>query len=128
MPLAKRDLGKLGIRDVDQLENPLRPGIRVEAKVALRKDDDGNEYNRLRSFRVIGMDDDPTLDPDFSPKPTNGNDQIGLNIEGAGAAVEAESARANDHHAEGDDAEGGQQGLIHAPPETPNEKGGLPDA
>ncbi len=67
MPMAKRDLGKLGITDVDQLEQPLPMGIRCSVKLALRRDDDGTEYNRVRGFEVIGIDDDPTADDDFAP-------------------------------------------------------------
>lgn len=56
LPRAKRDLGKLGVTAIEQLERPLPPGIRCRVKLALRKDDDGNEYNRVRSFEVIGID------------------------------------------------------------------------
>lgn len=57
MPMAKRDLGKLGITNIEQLEQPLKGLIRVEAKVALRRDDDGNEFNRLQNFKVLGIDE-----------------------------------------------------------------------
>ena len=56
MPMAKRDLGKLGVKSLEQLDSPLPPGIRCKCKLALRRDDDGNEYNRLRSFEVVGID------------------------------------------------------------------------
>lgn len=65
LPMAKRDLGKLGISALEQLERPLPPGIRAKCKVALRKDDDGTEYNRVRSFDVLGID--PVDDADFAP-------------------------------------------------------------
>ena len=65
MPQTKRDLGKLGITSLDQLERPLPPGIRCKVRVVIRKDDDGNEHNRVRSFEVIGIDT-PKADP-FSP-------------------------------------------------------------
>ena len=67
LPMAKRDLGKLGIASPEQLDRPLPPGIRVKARVALRRDDDGTEYNRVRSFEVVGIDADPTSDADFAP-------------------------------------------------------------
>ncbi len=57
LPMAKRDLGKLGVTALDQLERPLPPGIRCKVKLALRKDDDGTEYNRVRSFEVIEIDE-----------------------------------------------------------------------
>ncbi len=66
MAMTKRDLGKLGVTSIDQLEQPLPQGIRVKAKLALRRDDDGTEYNRVRSFEVLGIDE-PEKDP-FAPK------------------------------------------------------------
>ncbi len=56
LPMAKRDLGKLGVENLEQLENPLPPGIRCKVKLAMRKDDDGAEYNRVRRFEVWGID------------------------------------------------------------------------
>ncbi len=56
MPMAKRDLAKIGVTTLEQLEQPLPQGIRCKVKLALRKDDDGTEYNRVRSFEVIGID------------------------------------------------------------------------
>ncbi len=37
LPMAKRDLEKLGVESLEQLERPLPDGIVVAAKVALRK-------------------------------------------------------------------------------------------
>ena len=51
LPMAKRDLAKLGVTALEQLERPLPPGIRCKVKLALRKDDDGTEYNRVTIFR-----------------------------------------------------------------------------
>lgn len=65
LPQAKRDLGKLGVADLSQLEQPLPRFIRVKAKVVLRRDDDGTEYNRVRRFDVIGLDE-PEQD-EFAP-------------------------------------------------------------
>lgn len=65
LPLAKRDLAKLGITSLDQLERPLPQGIRCEIKVALRKDDAGIEFNRVRSFTVLGID--PVEEDAFAP-------------------------------------------------------------
>ena len=71
LPMAKRDLAKLGVTALEQLERPLPPGIRCKAKVTLRKNDDGAEYNRLRSFDVIGIDEpeQDTFAPADAPKP-----------------------------------------------------------
>ena len=65
LPHAKRLLGKLGITSLDQLERPLPPGIRCKVRVVIRKGDDGNEHNRVRSFEVVGIDT-PKADP-FAP-------------------------------------------------------------
>jgi hypothetical protein len=65
LPMAKRDLGKLGVTSLEQLERPLPPGIRARVKAALRKDDTGAEFNRVRSFDVLGIDA-PAADP-FAP-------------------------------------------------------------
>lgn len=64
--MSKRDLGKLGVTDIAQLETPLPLGIRVRAKLVLRRDEDRTEYNRVRSFEVLGIDK-PEKDP-FAPK------------------------------------------------------------
>ena len=73
MPMAKRDLGKLGVTDPEQLEQPLPAGIRCKVKLALRRDDDGTEYNRVRHLEFIGVDDDPTADDDFAPADDDGD-------------------------------------------------------
>lgn len=65
LPMAKRDLGKLGVTTLEQLEQPLPPGIRCKCKLALRKDDDGSEYNKLKTFEAIGIDP-PDVDA-FAP-------------------------------------------------------------
>ena len=60
LPMAKRDLGKLGVTALEQLERPLPPGIRCRVKLALRRDDDGNDYNKLKTFAVVGIDEPET--------------------------------------------------------------------
>lgn len=57
LPMAKRDLAKIGVTALEQLEQPLPPGIRCSVKLALRKDDDGAEYNRVRRLEVEGIDE-----------------------------------------------------------------------
>src|SRR5262249_29625989 len=69
MPIAKRDLGKLGVKDLEQLDRPLPEGIRFRLTVVLHREDDGREHNRVRSFEVIGQDE-PDRDP-FAPKEDN---------------------------------------------------------
>ncbi|MBI2433925.1 MAG: DUF669 domain-containing protein [Candidatus Hydrogenedentes bacterium] len=65
VPMTKRDLAKLGITRLEQLEQPLPAGIRCKLKVALRKDDNGDERNRVQHFEVTGIDS--ADDPDFAP-------------------------------------------------------------
>jgi len=68
LPQSKRDLGKLGITTPEQMEQPLPRGIRCKVQVTVRRDDDGTEQNRVRSFEVIGIDP-PEADP-FAPLPS----------------------------------------------------------
>ena len=66
--LAKRDLGKLGVSSLDQLERPLPEGIIVVAKVALRRGDSGEEFNRITRFEVAGIEPPaPSLTPRRRP-------------------------------------------------------------
>lgn len=77
LPQTKRDLSKLGVTDLDQLERPLPRGIRCKCKLVVRRDDDGNTYNRVRRFDVVGLD--PPERDAFAPtdppvdSPTDGN-------------------------------------------------------
>ncbi len=50
---------------MDQLERPLPDGIIVNAKVALRKNDDGTEYNRVNRLDVVAIES-PEPEP-FAP-------------------------------------------------------------
>jgi hypothetical protein len=63
--MAKRDLAKLGVTALEQLEQPIPQGIRCKVQVVLRRDDDKTERNRVRSFEVIGVDQ-PEVHP-FAP-------------------------------------------------------------
>ncbi|MBL8792768.1 MAG: hypothetical protein JNM56_02570 [Planctomycetia bacterium] len=56
LPLAKRDFAKLGITSLEQLDHPLPAGIRCRVTLALRRDDDGAEQNKVKRFEVIGID------------------------------------------------------------------------
>lgn len=77
MPRAKRDLSKLGITELKQLEQPLPRGIRCSVVVVLRKSDEGVDYNEVRRFEFIGVDapepnpfppDDGAADDDADPE------------------------------------------------------------
>jgi hypothetical protein len=72
MSMTKRDLGKLGVTSLEQLEEPLPQGIRCKVKLALRRGDDGAEYNRVQSFDVLGID--KPEDDDFPPATAKGGD------------------------------------------------------
>jgi len=74
LPMAKRDLVKLGIDSPGKLEQPLPVGMRCKVRVSLRKDDDGTERNRVVRFSVIGIDK-PEVDP-FAPEPKGDSDEF----------------------------------------------------
>lgn len=94
LPMAKRDLAKLGVTALEQLERPIPPGIRVRLKVALRKDDNGAEYNRVKAFEVLGVDsiedeafpphevddqgDEPNVAEDDEPEPPDQDSSAAL--------------------------------------------------
>src|SRR5512135_3817 len=65
LAMAKRDLGKLGIVRPEQLERPLPDGITVAAKVALRRNDDGTEFNRVVRFDAVAVE--PLAPEPFAP-------------------------------------------------------------
>lgn len=65
LPQAKRDLGKFGVTDPAQLEGPLPEGIVCKVRLALRRDDDGTERNRVVRFDVLRVEK-PAADP-FAP-------------------------------------------------------------
>lgn len=66
LPASKRDLAKLGITSPEMMERALPRWIRCKVQVVIRKDDDGIERNKVRSFEVIGIDQ-PEVDS-FAPK------------------------------------------------------------
>src|SRR5690242_18744426 len=51
LPLAKRDLLKIGVTDLEQLEGPAPSGILLRVKVAKRVGEDGaTEFNHVSRF------------------------------------------------------------------------------
>lgn len=74
LPLTKRDLAKLGVTALEQLEQPVPKGIRCKVGVVLHRDDDGTERNRIRTFSVLGIDP-PELDP-FAPDVSESNSAL----------------------------------------------------
>ena len=63
LPLTMRDLAKLGIESLDQLDTPLPPRIIIKVKLILRKDDDGKEYNRVKSFEFVEIEKGDAFEP-----------------------------------------------------------------
>jgi Protein of unknown function (DUF669) len=63
LPMAKRDLGKIGVTDLEQLERPLPSGILIRAKIALRQNDDGTEHNRVIRFEFAGAEPGDAFEP-----------------------------------------------------------------
>jgi hypothetical protein len=59
LAMAKRDLAKIGVTSVDQLEQPLPVILKCELHLTIRKDDEGNTFNRIKSFSVLGIDEPP---------------------------------------------------------------------
>lgn len=80
LSMTKRDLAKIGVSSLDQLERPLPQGIVCTVKLVLRRDDDGTEFNRVKRFDVLRIES-PTPDP-FAPR--DANDTPSTNGEGAG--------------------------------------------
>jgi hypothetical protein len=102
LPRSKRDLAKIGVTDLEQLEKPLPVGILIRGKLALRPNDDGSESNRLIRFECAGIEPgdafepkDDELDADFSfggnvvPAPSGGKPPAGI----ATAAAQPERSR-----------------------------------
>lgn len=65
MPMSKRDLGKLGITNLDMLETRLPQGIVADVRVVEHVDDDGTARNRVKGFEVVEIIADPTRDEAF---------------------------------------------------------------
>jgi hypothetical protein len=63
LPMTKRDLAKIGVKDLEQLERPLPAGILIKGKLALRTDDDGNQNNRLVRFEFVGIEPGDAFEP-----------------------------------------------------------------
>jgi Protein of unknown function (DUF669) len=80
--MAKRDLGKIGVTSLDQLERPLPQGIVCTVKLVLRRDDDGAEFNRVKRFDLLRIDV-PQPDP-FAPTDGNGEHQADAEHRGTG--------------------------------------------
>lgn len=65
LPKALRDLRKIGVEKLEQLDLPIPQGIVCAVSLSLRKDDDGNKTNKVQMFTVVRIDP-PEVDP-FGP-------------------------------------------------------------
>jgi hypothetical protein len=63
LPMAKRDLAKIGVTDFEQLDRALPAGILIRAKVSLRTNNDGTEYNRVVRFELAGVEQGDAYEP-----------------------------------------------------------------
>lgn len=70
LAITKRALAKLGIVELEQVEQGCPPGIVCNVRVVVQADDDGTERNRVKSFEVIRIDE-PERDP-FAPDESEG--------------------------------------------------------
>jgi len=61
---AKRDFVKLGITSKSQLERGIPSGILATVTVTVRQDDDGAEYNDVRTFDVTGVEPSDAFAPE----------------------------------------------------------------
>jgi hypothetical protein len=67
LPMTKRDLAKIGIERPEQLNEAIPPGILLSVKVSLRRDDDGNESNKVQRFECIGFEPGDAFEPRDAP-------------------------------------------------------------
>lgn len=79
LAMTKRDLARLGVVSLEQLEQPVPQGFIVDAKVATRTSDSGTEYNVVKGFDVITFEPPkpdpfaPSATPEPSPTPGDDN-------------------------------------------------------
>jgi hypothetical protein len=85
--IAKRDLAKLGVTDLEQLERPLPEGMILKAKVVIKRGDNGGEFNRVTRFELAGIEPPepepfaplPDAEPRPAPAAAADRDESGLN-------------------------------------------------
>ena len=81
LSITNCDLAKLGITSPEQLNQPLPSGMIAEVRLTLRTEDDGQQYNRVVGFKVVGQgtpagtleDDDGTADGPSAWTPRRGH-------------------------------------------------------
>lgn len=65
MTYAKRDLAKIGINSLEEIDPPLSDLFRCSVRVVVHRDDDGNETNQVKKFDVVEVEE-PEPEP-FAP-------------------------------------------------------------
>jgi hypothetical protein len=71
MAITRRELARIGIDRMEQLDHPIPRGILATVKLKVRRDEDGIERNRVTSFRVTGIE---VGEPDpFAPDAGSGD-------------------------------------------------------
>ncbi len=53
---AKRDLAKLGMTSMEQVDGPTPKGLRCRVSVRRRNHDDGRSFNEIAAFELLGTD------------------------------------------------------------------------
>jgi hypothetical protein len=55
LPTTKRELGKLGVTQPNQLKQPPPTGLLADVRVALNTDDDGRQFNKVLGFKIVEL-------------------------------------------------------------------------
>jgi hypothetical protein len=56
LPYIMRELGKIGLTTLGQLDAPFPAGLVVRAKIFIRKRDNGDEFNEVRSWELVRVE------------------------------------------------------------------------
>ena len=67
LPYAKRELAKLGVTRLDQLEQPLPARFVVNVTVRIERGDDGNSFNKVAGFDDVELEQNADSNP-FAPQ------------------------------------------------------------
>ncbi|HVK16387.1 MAG TPA: hypothetical protein VM533_05515 [Fimbriiglobus sp.] len=67
LPYTMRALARIGVTDLAQLDEGLRPGLVVKARVVVRTRDDGGECNEVRSWELVEVADEAAPTPSNPP-------------------------------------------------------------
>jgi hypothetical protein len=80
--ISLRELAKIGVTELEQLDSPPPDGIIVIAKVALRRNDDKTEYNQVVRFGLVAVE--PPAPEPFAPTDDNPEDADASTADGDG--------------------------------------------